>query len=200
MTSFTENRNKIPGEMKLNNFARTPKDILQKNVQKGKLAEEIAKQDYIEHGFEIIETGIGSDFVAKKKIENSIYQIYVDVKSGKSKLTKKQKQTKNKLKKQKIPFDEYRVTDEYLEFQIENNSKLQEFSNESNFDLSQFTGNFIIQDPTDCPNCGLSASSFDEIVSKFGLRNMSNETVRIQSECETVEIILGGVKNKMQDL
>ena len=197
MTSFTENRNKIPGEMKLNNFARTQKDILQKNVQKGKLAEEIAKQDYIEHGFEIIETGIGSDFVAKKKIENSIYQIYVDVKSGKSKLTKKQKQTKNKLKKQKIPFDEYRVTDEYLEFQIENNSKLQEFSNESNFDLSQFIGNFVIQDSTDCPNCGLSASSFDEIISKFGLRNMSNETVRVQFECETVEIILGGVKNEV---
>jgi len=169
--------------MKLNNSSKTPREILEKNVLKGKLAEEIAKQDYIEHGFEIHETGIGSDFIAEKKLGNSIFQIYVDVKSGKSKLTKKQKQTRNKLKKQKIPFDEYRVTDEYLEFQIENNPKLQEFSDESNFDLSQFTGDFVIQDPTNCPNCGLTALGFDKIMSKFGLRNMCDGTVRVQSWC-----------------
>lgn len=161
---------------------QTPKEILRKNVVKGKLAEEIAKQDYIEHGFKISETGIGSDFIAERKIGNSIYQIYVDVKSGKSKLTKKQKQTKNKLKKQNIPFDEYRVTDEYLEFQIQNNPNLQKFGDES-IDISQFTGNFVIQDPTDCPNCGLTASGLDEIVSKFGLRNMKDKTVRVQSWC-----------------
>ena len=80
--------------MKLIKQSKTPKEILQKNVLKGKLAEEIAKQDYIDHGFEICQTGIGSDFIAKKKVDNSIYQIYVDVKSGKSKLTK----NKNKLK------------------------------------------------------------------------------------------------------
>ncbi len=183
MTNSTENKYKIQGAVNLNNQIRTPKEILTQNIVKGKLAEEIAKQDYIDHGFIIYETGIGSDFIAKKNMGNSIYQIYVDVKSGKSKLTKKQKQTKNKLKKQKIPFDEYRVTDEYLEFQIENNSKLQEFSDESNFDLSHFTGHFVIQDPTNCPNCRLFVRGFDEIVSKFGLRNMNDETVRVQSWC-----------------
>jgi len=169
--------------MKLSTKSKTPKEILERNVLKGKLAEEIAKDDYIEHGFEIHQTGIGSDFIAEKKVGNNIYQIYVDVKSGKAKLTKKQKQTKNKLKKQNIPFDEYRVTDEYLEFQIKNNSKFHKLSNELNFDLSQFTGEFILHDPTSCPNCGLDAKGLDDIISNFGLRNMDDGSVRVQSWC-----------------
>ena len=95
MKNSSEIRHKVPGEWKLNNQSKSPKDILEKNILKGKLAEEIAKQDYIEHGFKIHQTGIGSDFIAERKLENSSYQIYVDVKSGKAKLTKKQKQTKN---------------------------------------------------------------------------------------------------------
>ena len=167
----------------MNNQSKSPKEILEKNILKGKLAEEIAKQDYIEHGFEIYQTGIGSDFIAKRKLDNSIYQIYVDVKSGKAKLTKKQKQTKNKLKKQNIPFDEYRVTDEYLEFQIENNPKFHKFGGKLNLDVSKFVGIFIIQDPTDCPNCGLIASGLDDITVNFGLRNMDDGSVRVQSWC-----------------
>ena len=68
----------------MNNQSKSPKEILEKNILKGKLAEEIAKQDYIEHGFEIYQTGIGSDFIAKRKLDNSINQIYVDFKYGKT--------------------------------------------------------------------------------------------------------------------
>ncbi len=183
MRNLSQKRHKILGETKLSNQFKSPKEILQTNILKGKLAEELAKQDYVEHGFEIYQTGIGSDFIAEKKIGNVIYQIYVDVKSGKAKLTKKQKQTKNRLKKQNIPFDEYRVTDEYLEFQIENNPKLHKFSDESNLDLSHFTGAFTIHDPTSCPNCELGAKGLDDIVTNFGLRNMIDGSVRVQSWC-----------------
>jgi hypothetical protein len=179
----SKNNHKLFGEIKLNNRSKTPREILEKNVLKGKLAEEIAKQDYVEHGFKIHQTGIGSDFIAEKKLGNSIYQIYVDVKSGKSKLTKKQKQTKSKLKKQNIPFDEYRVTDEYLEFQIENNPKFYKFGRTLDLDISKFTGMFAIQDPTDCPNCGLIANGLDDITVNFGLRNMDDGSVRVQSWC-----------------
>jgi len=167
----------------LSNLSKTSRDTLEANILKGKLAEEIAKQDYIDHGFKITETGIGSDFIAEKKHGNSIYQIYVDVKSGKAKLSKKQKETKHKLKKQNIPFDEYRITDEYLEFQIENNPKLKDYGNKLNFDLSQFTGIFQIHDPTSCPNCGLGANGLDVILTNFGLRNMHDGSVRVQSWC-----------------
>jgi len=126
--------------MKLNKQSKTPKEILEENIIQGKIAEEIAKQDYIRNGFVTHGTGIGSDFIAEKKIDNRIYQVYVDVKSGKSKLTKKQKQIKNKLKRQKIQFDEYRVTDKHLEFQIKNNSELQKFCLQMEFDISKFTG------------------------------------------------------------
>jgi hypothetical protein len=173
------------GESKLSNQSKTPRDILEENILKGRVAEEIAKQDYIDHGFKITETGIGSDFIAEKKLGKSTYQIYVDVKSGKSKLSKKQKQTKNQLKKQNIPYDEYRITDEYLEFQTKNNLKSHDFDAQSDFNISQFTGIFVIHDPTSCPNCGLGANGFDEILTNFGLRNMNNGSVRVQSWCRS---------------
>lgn len=153
------------------------------NVIKGKIAEEIAKQDYLDNGFEIQETGIGSDFIAIKKLGDTIYKEYVDVKSGNATLTKKQRQTKSQLKKQKINYSVYRVTNQHLEFQIKNNSKFQELSQSIGFDLSQFSGIFVIQDPTSCPNCGLGAEGLQEILGKFGLRNMDDETVRAQSWC-----------------
>ena len=162
---------------------KSARAILIQNVIKGKIAEEIAKQDYLDHGYDLQETGTGSDFIATKKMGDKIYTEYVDVKSGRAKLTKKQKQTRDYLRKEKTNYSIYRVTNEHLEFQIKNNSKLQEFNYKSNSVLSQFTGNFIIQDSTNCPSCGLSAIGLDEIVSKFGLRNMGNKTVRIQSWC-----------------
>ena len=105
---------------------QNPRIQLTVNVIKGKIAEEIAKQDYIDNGFEIQETGIGSDFIAIKRTGNAVYKEYVDVKSGNAKLTKKQKQTKSLLKKDKIPYAIYRVTNEHLVFQIANNPQLQQ--------------------------------------------------------------------------
>lgn len=161
----------------------SPRVQLSSNKIKGRIAEEIAKQDYLDNGFEITTTGIGSDFIATKKDGNKIYQEYVDVKSGNAQLTKKQKQTKFLLKKENIPYSVYRVTNEFLEFQIDNNSNLQQFCQEMGFDVSPFTGTFIIQDPTICPNCELGADGLNNILANFGLRNMGDGTVRVQSWC-----------------
>jgi len=169
--------------MKLNKSVNSAREILKENILKGKLAEEIAKQDYIKNGFKIQQTGIGSDFIARKYCENSLYQEYVDVKSGNAKLTNKQKQTKKLLKKQNIPYSIYRVTNRHLEFQIQNNPKLQQFCQDMGWNISQFSGIFVIQNPTSCPNCNLSSEGLDEIFSNFGLRNMADKTVRVQSWC-----------------
>ena len=68
----------------------------------------LQKQIIIENGFTIQPTGIGSDFIAIKKSDNSIYKEYVDVKSGNATLTKKQEETKNILRKYNIPYSIYR--------------------------------------------------------------------------------------------
>ena len=51
------------------------------------------------------------------------------------------------------------------------------------FDITNFFGVFVIEDPTSCPNCGLFASNIDNILKNFGLRNMGDGTVRVQSWC-----------------
>ncbi len=152
---------------------------------KGKIAEEIAKKDYKDHGFKIETTGIGSDFIVTKRNGDIIYKEYVDVKSGNAKLTKKQIQTKSLLKKDNIPYSVYRVTNQHLEFQIEINPSLQILCHDFGFVISQFTGLFVIQDPTSCPNCELGASGLDNILTTFGLRNMGGNSVRVQSWCRT---------------
>jgi len=169
---------------RLNNLSKTASKIqFAVNKIKGKLAEEIAKQDYLDNGFEITETGIGSDFVATKKLGKITYTEYVDVKSGNAQLTKKQIQTKNILKRNGIPYSTYRVTDEHLKFEIENNSNLTKYCETIGFDITNFFGVFVIEDPTSCPNCGLFASNIDNILKNFGLRNMGDGTVRVQSWC-----------------
>ena len=181
--NLLQNRHKILGEMNLNKFTKSSKDILKENVLKGRVAEEIAKQDYIKNGFKIQQTGIGSDFVAKKYLRNILYQEYIDVKSGNAKLTNKQKQTKKLLKKQNIPYSVYRVTNQHLKFQIQNNLQLQQHCKNMGWDISQFTGTFVIQDPTNCPNCNFSSEGLDEIIKNFGFRNMDDKTIRVQSWC-----------------
>jgi hypothetical protein len=154
------------------------------NKIKGKIAEDLAKTDYIANGFTIQQTGIGSDFIAIKKSANVIYKEYVDVKSGNATLTKKQKETKSILRKYDIPYTVYRVTDKHLKFQIKHNSELQNCWKKIDLDVSKFTGNFIIVDSTTCPNCKLFANGFDSIFINFGLRNMGNGSVRVQSWCK----------------
>ena len=43
---------------------------------------------------------------------------------------------------------------------------------------------FEIQDPTSCPSCGLNACGLRDILINFGLRNMMDATVRVQSWCK----------------
>ncbi len=163
--------------------SKRARTILAQNIMKGKIAEEIARQDYKNNGFETQQTGIGSDFIAVKKIGDTVYKEYVDVKSGNAKLTKKQKQTKIQLKKKNIKYIEYRITNNHLEFQIENNPELQMIYQSYGFDMSSFTGVFAIQDPTSCPSCNLKACGLRDILINFGLRNMKYATVRVQSWC-----------------
>ena len=153
------------------------------NKIKGKIAENIAQQDYINHGFIIKQTGIGSDFIAIKKSGNIIYKEYVDVKSGNAKLSKKQKHTRSLLKKDNTPYSVYRVTDKYLEFQIKQNPQLNICKQKINFFTSS-TKNSAILDQTTCPNCKLSVSGFASIFVNFGLRNMGDGSVRVQSWCK----------------
>jgi len=179
-------RKKLPieaqtGGIFLNN--KNPRIQLTVNRIKGRIAEEIAKKDYQDNGFEIHETGIGSDFIAIKTIRNIIYKEFVDVKSGNAKLTKKQRQTKNQLRKENINYSLYRVTNKHLKFEIENNSKWQQLCLDIGLNISQFTGIFVIEDPTSCPNCGFDAGGLKDILNNFGLRNMGDRTVRVQSWC-----------------
>lgn len=41
----------------------------------------------------------------------------------------------------------------------------------------------IIKDPTNCPHCGRIASGNESIESNFGVRNMGDGTIRVQSWC-----------------
>lgn len=42
----------------------------------------------------------------------------------------------------------------------------------------------IINDPTSCPHCGKSAEGRAAIETEFGLRNMGDDTIRVQSWCK----------------
>lgn len=42
----------------------------------------------------------------------------------------------------------------------------------------------IVKDPTMCPHCGQSASGLVMIQSVFGMRNMGDGTIRVQSWCK----------------
>jgi len=41
----------------------------------------------------------------------------------------------------------------------------------------------VLKDPTNCPHCGKIASGHMSIKNNFGLRNMGDGTVRVQSWC-----------------
>lgn len=98
--------------------------ILLQNKIRGKIAEEIAKLDYENHGYSVIRTGIGSDFkVSKNAFMDHIE--YVDVKFGMAKLTKTQKKTRTELRKSGFQYSIYHVTPGFLEYQINQNKRLQ---------------------------------------------------------------------------
>tara|TARA_A100001037_G_scaffold184400_1_gene165262 strand:- start:99 stop:488 length:390 start_codon:yes stop_codon:yes gene_type:complete len=98
----------------------------EENCINGFLAEIIAIQDFIQNGYEIKKTGIGSDFIAFRKIPGGIDETYVEVKFGNSELTQLQKKQKFLAKKFDTRFFEYRVTRKFLEnFKKENHIKIE---------------------------------------------------------------------------
>lgn len=104
-----------------------PAVILFLNIQKGKLGEKIATDDYKKHGYKIIKTGIGSDFIAIKKFDNSEkpFKEFVEVKTGRSRTTKTQKRIMKKIKRDGKKYTIYRVTDAFLEHYVKSNLDLQ---------------------------------------------------------------------------
>ena len=156
--------------------------ILLRNVQRGKLAEEDAIEDLKQHGLAPISTGIGSDVKTLAPDEE-----YWEIKSGNSRLSKKQKSTKIKLKKAGKKYNVYRVSNHRLDYLLEQKAlkelkKIPTF--QESYDLNTFSSKFIITDPTDCPNCRKVAMDAVTIFEIFGFRTMGDGTVRVQSWCK----------------
>jgi predicted Holliday junction resolvase-like endonuclease len=87
------------------------------NIIKGKIGEEIAEIDYKNNGYKIIRTGIGSDFIAIKKFSgyDKPYIEFVEVKTGKSRQSKKQKIIMKNNRKVGKNYTIYRVSDAFLD-------------------------------------------------------------------------------------
>ena len=170
--------------------------LFEKNLEKGRIAEIIAKEDYENHGFKITKTGIGSDFLAEKQIPGSdkLYQEFVEVKSGHSPLSKRQRITKRMAKRQGITYTEYAVSDDFLENYINENIIPQVLNNEllelipDNWEQNS---NYKIILPGICPHCGLTVDSLNSVITKFGLRRMQDGIIRNQSWCRMCRNILG---------
>ena len=88
---------------------------IKRSLFRGKIGEEIAKQDYKDHGFRITSTSIGSDFIAIKQVGHVIRKEIVEVKTGKSPLTKTQKKKMREAKKQGITYIVYRISKTFLD-------------------------------------------------------------------------------------
>ena len=83
----------------------TKRIILTENKFKGKMAETNTEIKYRMGGYEIKRTGIGHDYHAVKRdiFNRKIDEKYIEVKTGNSKLSKRQKSAKKKLgKKYKV--------------------------------------------------------------------------------------------------
>jgi hypothetical protein len=170
----------------------TEKTRFDENKINGILAEIIAVEDYRSYGYQIKRTGIGSDFIAFKEINGKVEQIYVEVKYGNASLSTLQKRQKFLAKKHSIGFDEYRVTKVFLEnYKKEHNINTKNLNadelRESFYQVCSRTAPkrlFRIELPWICPHCRQTiAESEDELVEEFGMRKMSNGTIRNQSWC-----------------
>jgi predicted Holliday junction resolvase-like endonuclease len=103
--------------------------LLLNNITKGKLAERIAELDYINNGYSVQRTGIGSDFVAIKANDSDItHNEFVEVKTGKSRPSKRQKMVMRMVKKSGQTYTIYRVTDVYLESYLNSKNMKMEVS------------------------------------------------------------------------
>ena len=163
----------------------------EQNKLNGILAEIIAIQDFLSNGYEIKRTGIGSDFIAYKKIPGGIDQTYVEVKYGNASLSSLQKKQRFLAKKHNMGFFEYRVTEEFLgNFKIKHNIKTENMNpdqlRESIYQtgITENSSKFRMQLPWICPNCNQTkANSQAELIENFGMRKMGNGVIRNQSWC-----------------
>src|SRR3972149_3635226 len=91
-----------------------------KNKKKGRIGQIIAEEDYKQHGFKIIPMKIGADFLAIKKNGVNPHHEYVEVKTGKSRLTSTQKKKRRQVRLQGKVYTVYRVTNIFLQTYLEN--------------------------------------------------------------------------------
>jgi hypothetical protein len=84
------------------------------NKRKGILGEKIAQEEYKNNGFKVIPTGIGSDFVVLKSIEGKLHQEYVEVKTGNSRVSKKQRIFMKKIKNRGKKYTVYRISNIFM--------------------------------------------------------------------------------------
>lgn len=90
--------------------------LLLNNITKGKLGEQMAELDYVNNGYSIQRTGIGSDFIAIKKAGDykSVICEFVEVKTGKARPSKRQQNVMKKVKKSGKMYTIYRINDAFL--------------------------------------------------------------------------------------
>ena len=89
---------------------------MQKNKSNGKLAQLYSQQDFINNGFSIWFVGDrGFDFIAYQTCTNPLWY-FVEVKYGKSRLSRLQKLAQRRCRKSHVNYFVYRVTQEQLEF------------------------------------------------------------------------------------
>lgn len=90
---------------------------------RGKVAEKLAKSDYKNHGYKIIPTTIGSDFIAVKKFDGKLFKEFVEVKSGSSRLSRIQKKKRIEVKRTGHTYTIYRVSDLFLSAYLDTNER-----------------------------------------------------------------------------
>ena len=89
------------------------------NKEKGRLGEKIAQEEYEKNGFKVVPTGVGSDFVVFKRIEGKSYQQYVEVKTGNSRVSKRQITFMRTTKKSGKIYTVYRITNIFMDNYLE---------------------------------------------------------------------------------
>ena len=91
--------------------------VIVDNRKKGIVGETIIKQIYKQRGSKIIPTNHGSDFIAINKIfgTRKLYREYVEVKTGYSRQTKKQKATMKEVISKGHNYTIYHVSDAFLQ-------------------------------------------------------------------------------------
>ena len=97
--------------------------VIVNNRKKGIIGETIIKQIYKQRGSKIIPTNHGSDFIAINKIfgTRKLYREYVEVKTGYSRQTKKQKITMKEAIRKGHNYTIYHISDSFLKKFVRDN-------------------------------------------------------------------------------